>query len=259
MRTSILLPQFSEDVEEVLRRARRAEELGWAGVFVFDQWDRPVLDGPTVLGAVSAVTSRIRVGSLVLRAAARPAWTTAHLAWTVQAMSGGRVVLGLGASDRAADPEFRAYGIPFPARAGRLAAVEETIEALARPELALPGVGRPEVWVGGGSEASRRLAARADGWNLWGGSPARLRTGGERVRELAEGPVTVSWGGKVLLDPTSTRAEPDLVVGDPERVAEELSRYVEAGADELILAPLPGRDPEVLDRLTTEVVPLLGS
>lgn len=248
----------------MLAAAQRAEELGFDGVYVFDHLfplgspERPIFEGFVSLGAVAAVTDRVAVGTLVIRAPMRPAWTTAKAAWSAQAISGGRFTLGIGAADSLSRPEFEAYGIPFGSAAERIASVRETIEALHAPELQIPDVAPPKTWVGGRSPAVRDVAAEmADGWNAWGGTADQLATESAEIREKAGRPFEVSWGGQVLLAPDDARleerlAERDdadrLVAGTPGRVAEELQAFAAAGADELVLSLLasPGWDPWAL-------------
>ena len=164
-RISVTLPQFRHDPAPMLEAARRAEATGFDGVYVFDHLfplgspDRPIFEGFVALGAVAAATSTITIGTLVIRAPIRPAWTTAKAAWSAQAISGGRLTLGLGAADSMSKPEFEAYGLPFGTVGERIDAVRDTIAALHAPELRLPGVASPKTWIGGRSSAVRAVAA----------------------------------------------------------------------------------------------------
>jgi alkanesulfonate monooxygenase SsuD/methylene tetrahydromethanopterin reductase-like flavin-dependent oxidoreductase (luciferase family) len=258
----------------MLAAARRAEELGFDGVYVFDHLfplgspDRPIFEGFVALGAVAAATSRITVGTLVIRAPIRPAWTTAKAAWSAQAISGGRLTLGLGAADSMSKPEFEAYGLPFGSAEERIETVRATIAALQAPELVLPGFAVPKTWIGGRAGTVRALAAEiADGWNAWGGDADRLAAEVDEIRKQAGRPFEVSWGGQVLLAPDTKQlaerlAERDdadrLVAGTPASVADQLRAFTDAGADELVLSLLssPGWDSWSL--FVDEVRPLLG-
>ncbi len=258
----------------MLDAARRAENLGFDGVYVFDHLfplgkpDRPIFEGFVALGAVAAATSRINIGTLVIRAPIRPAWTTAKAAWSAQAISGGRLTLGLGAGDSMSKPEFEAYGLPFRSADERIGSVRETIEALHAPQLQLPGIAIPKTWVGGRSMAVRAVAADvADGWNAWGGTAEQLARDAAEIRAQAGRPFEVSWGGQVLLAPNeeqlgewlATRDDADrLVAGTVEGVGDQLRAFVDAGADELVLSLLsaPGWDSWGL--FVDEVRPLLG-
>ena len=257
----------------MLKASRRAEELGFDGVYVFDHLfplgnpDRPIFEGFVALGAVAAATNRITIGTLVVRAPIRPAWTTAKAAWSAQAISGGRLTLGLGAADSMSRPEFEAYGLPFGSVTERIDSVCQTIAALHAPELQLPGFAPPKTWIGGRSAVVRSLAAEiADGWNAWGGNAERLATESAEIREQAGRPFEVSWGGQVLLAPDATRlserlSERDdadrLVAGTPGHVAEQLQEFVEAGADELVLSLLASPGWDSWELFVEEVRPLL--
>ncbi|MGH9169065.1 MAG: hypothetical protein ACRD02_14680, partial [Acidimicrobiia bacterium] len=108
------------------------------------------------------------------------------------------------------------------------------------PELALPAVPGPEVWIGGRSAELRRLAAaRASGWNQWGGSPEELRRSAREIRRAADRPLTISWGGRVAMGPV---------------VLDELQPYLAAGADELVLTLVGERS---MERFADEVLPAL--
>lgn len=258
----------------MLDAARKAEDLGFDGVYVFDHLfplgspDRPIFEGFVALGAVAAVTSEITIGTLVVRAPIRPAWTTAKAAWSAQAISGGRLTLGLGAADSLSKPEFEAYGLHFGSAQERVDTVRETINALHAPELQLPGIAVPKTWVGGRSAAVRAVAAEiADGWNAWGGSAEQLIVDSAAIRSQAERPFEVSWGGQVLLAPDegqlaerlSERDDGDrLVAGTPESVADQLRAFAAAGANELVLSLLSSPNWDSWELFVNEVRPLLG-
>jgi alkanesulfonate monooxygenase SsuD/methylene tetrahydromethanopterin reductase-like flavin-dependent oxidoreductase (luciferase family) len=272
-RISVTLPQFRDDAAPMLAAARRAEQLGFDGVYVFDHLfplgspNRPIFEGFVSLGAVAAVTRSITVGTLVIRAPIRPAWTTAKAAWSAQAISEGRLTLGIGAADSLSKPEFHAYGIPFASSAERIDTVREAIAALSAPELSIPDLPAPKTWIGGTSVAVRDLAAEiADGWNAWGGTPDRFAAECAETRERAGRPFEVSWGGQVLLAPDSVRlaerlADRDdadrLVAGTPEQVAERLSAFATGGADELVLSLLASPGWDSWELFTEQVRPLL--
>lgn len=273
LRISVTLPQFRSEAAPLLEAARRAEGLGFDGVYVFDHLfpldgpTRPILEGLSALGAVAAVTERITVGTLVMRAPIRPPWITAKAAWTAQVVSDGRLTLGLGAADSMSKPEFDAYGLPFGSAAERLATVRQTIEALTAPQLVAPGFAPPKVWVGGRSAAVRKLAAEmADGWNGWGGDAPRLAAEAAEVRARAGRPFEVSWGGQVLVAPDRASLDRRLegrggaggvVAGTPPVVARRLADYAAAGADELVLSLLPSTEWDAWTLFVEEVRPLL--
>lgn len=229
MKIGLVLPLFSGDAERVVATARRAEELGFDGVFAFDHLfppeagpERPSLEAFTTLAAVATSCPRLRLGTLVARAGARPAGLLAKEAAAVDSMSGGRFVLGLGAGDEASRGEDRMLGVERLDRNGRLELLEETVlavrallgsepwsggprvPAMAGPLLPAPvASGGPPVWIGGRSEAIVRVAARiADGWNAWGLSSASFARRAALLAEEASAAgraVEPTWAGVVLV------------------------------------------------------------
>src|SRR3954454_2838286 len=123
----VQLPEVERDVRwpEYLRMARAAEEVGfdsiWLGDHLLYRGDGRPERGPweawTLLGALAAATERVTIGPLVACAGVHAPGLLAKMAATVDEVSGGRLVLGLGAGWNAA--EFAAFGIPFDRRVGR--------------------------------------------------------------------------------------------------------------------------------------------
>ena len=235
---------------------------------------RPSLELLTMTSAVAAATDRITVGTLVARATLRPPAVLLAGFDTLARISPGRIIAGLGGGDDESLAEDTAFGVlpgdPAPAGgtgasiAGRPggAALEPGAYRLARLDAtvrALAGRQYP-VWVAGVSPAAVRLAAeRADGWNRWGGLPTSFAAAAERVRaEVANAKrepdaFTYTWGGLAVLGATLAEAEakrdrlggdrPDVVWGDPPRVAEAIAAYAAAGADWVILGPIDSANP----------------
>ena len=110
---------------DVSRMARQAEEIGFDSVWiedhlVFRHAGRPaqgVWEGWAVIAAVAAVTSRVEIGPLVSCMSFRNPAYLAKLADTVEEISGGRLILGIGAGWH--EPEYRAFGFPFDHRVSR--------------------------------------------------------------------------------------------------------------------------------------------
>jgi alkanesulfonate monooxygenase SsuD/methylene tetrahydromethanopterin reductase-like flavin-dependent oxidoreductase (luciferase family) len=230
MRVGLILPLFSGDPAKVLDLARRAEELGYDGVFAFDHLfppgappDRPSLEAFSSLAAVAAVTERITVGTLVTRASLRPAGLLAKLAAALDDLSGGRMVLGIGTGDPIDEPEHEAFGLPYLDKAERRPHVVETVRAVktllagrpwpggawvppaAGPVLPVPRTaGGPPIWIGGFADAVVRLAAaEADAWNGWGMAIQEFTRKAELLRrsaaELGRRPVAATWAGIVVV------------------------------------------------------------
>jgi F420-dependent oxidoreductase-like protein len=171
--------------------ALRAEELGYDHLWVYDHVEtvprrepEHVFEAWTVMSALAVLTSRARLGQLVTCASYRNAGLLAKQAACVDVLSGGRLILGLGAGWY--HEEYAAYGWPYPADLERLEVLEETLSAvrLLWTEQQATFDGRhihlqgaycdpkplqslPPVWVGGGGEkVTLRIAARhADATN----------------------------------------------------------------------------------------------
>lgn len=273
MRLGLTLPSFVEDPETPLAVARAAEAAGLDGVYVFDHLfrigasgaQRPALECLALLGAVAAETRRIAVGTLVARATLRPPATLAAGLDTVLRIAGPRLLVGLGAGDTESLPEMETFGLPFGAEADRIMALRATLRVVRDR-------GYP-VWVGGRARHVGLVAAEsADGWNRWGASVETFAREVAEVKSLADRLAraprlfTPSWGGLVLVGLTEADAEakraqrnpsPGVIVGGPERVAEQLRSYLDAGAEWLIAGPLDSSDPDNASILGELVLPLL--
>ncbi|WP_433216563.1 LLM class F420-dependent oxidoreductase [Dactylosporangium sp. CS-047395] len=128
-------PQLGASYEDQLAIARRAEELGFEAFFRSDHYlstSGDGLPGPTdswvTLGALARETSTIRLGTLVTSATFRLPGPLAIAVAQVDAMSGGRVELGLGTGWL--EREHTAYGIPFPSTPERFDRLTEQLEIL---------------------------------------------------------------------------------------------------------------------------------
>lgn len=253
MRLGITLPQFRHDAEAAIEVARRAEEAGLDGVFVFDHlWPigqrmRPALHCLTLLGALAAETSRVTLGPLVARVGLVPDAVLVHGLTSLHRISGGRVIAGLGTGDSLNREENEAYGVDFAPVADRLAALGNCCR-----QLRAAGV---TTWVGGRSAAVRAMAAEADGWNGWGTDAATF------AREAAGVPASraLTWGGQTLIGRTREDADaklrthgprPGLVAGTAEDLHRHLDGLRAAGAAWAVCAPLDvGTDPGAVEIL----------
>ncbi|MFM8999439.1 MAG: LLM class flavin-dependent oxidoreductase [Actinomycetota bacterium] len=229
VRVGLVLPTLGGDAHRVLGFARRAEELGYDGVFVPDHLgpvDAMPLEAATTLAAVAAATSRIAVGTLVLRSTLRPVGMLAKLVATLDDVAAGRLVVGLGAGDAASAAEQAALGLPSLGTDARRAHLAETIAALrallsgdpwsggahvgpiAGPILPRPPH-VPPIWVGGTSDAVAAIATdRADAWNGWGLDDGRFA---DVARRVVAGGAAATWGGIVAVGRTD--AEVDDLLG----------------------------------------------
>lgn len=232
------------------------------------------------LAFLAAVTRRVRLLSHVSVLAYRHPLVTAKAVATLDALSAGRAVLGVGAGHLAA--EFAALGLDFTRRGQLLdAALPTVVAALEQEFVTVPtavgplevGVGprpvtrpRPPVWVGGSSPAAVRRAARYDGWLPQGTSLAdlpglvsllreeRARAG---VREPCDIGANTPW--IYVGEPPAGVREP-CVSGTAGRIAGQLRPFAELGATHLQVR-FPSRSlDELLDQMAAfagEVAPLL--
>jgi probable F420-dependent oxidoreductase len=188
---------------EMVAAARAAEEAGFAHVSCSDHVCVPAayagamgavwFDAGSTLAFVAGVTSRVRLLPHVVVLPYRHPLVVAKQYGTLDRLSGGRVVLGVGAGHL--KPEFRVLGVDFDGR-GRLtdeylraivAAWEEEVARFTGERVAFADVlvaprvvqrPRPPIWVGGSSRAAVRRAARlADGWIPWDVGPGELAAG----------------------------------------------------------------------------------
>jgi probable F420-dependent oxidoreductase len=179
--------------KEVARWAARAEALGFDAVETGDHvaFHEARPDPFSVLAAAASGTQRVRVETAVLIAPLRHPVYVAHLAASLDVLSGGRFTLGVGVGGEGA-AEFAALGVPLRERGRRTDETIEICRALWTSDdvryggriFSLDGVtlpvkpvqpGGPPVWVGGRSDAAIRRAARlGDGWLAVWASPRRI-------------------------------------------------------------------------------------
>ncbi len=237
LRISVGLPQLLpvEGPEVVTRYAIRAEELGFAGLWSLDGVAGSatsrvaLLDGLHLLTSAAAVTDTISLGIAVIVLAARNAPQLARELATIDRLSGGRVIVGVGVGRK--EPSAAGLGLPAEHRARRLEEGVEVLRSLwADGEATYSGnfyrftgvtlepkpVQRPgpPVWFGAGSPTALHRAARmADGWVGAGSSPSADFPGQVRVlvdalREAGRDPSAFPIGKRVYVavDETERRA-----------------------------------------------------
>jgi alkanesulfonate monooxygenase SsuD/methylene tetrahydromethanopterin reductase-like flavin-dependent oxidoreductase (luciferase family) len=241
--------------ELVKNLALTAERLGYHSIFSNDHLVRGeggyILEGWTVLSALAAITTRIRLGNLVLCNAFRYPQLLAKMSSTLDVISGGRFELGIG-SGWLAD-EFIQYNIPFPKPAVRIAQLREALEVIKRmwtldrasyqgkyyvlrDAICEPKPIQkpyPPILVGGGGErlTLKVVAECADICNF-GGSPAGythkldiLRQHCERVgRSFDE--IELSWTGDFIIAASKEALAKKIQMIKPKRMA--LEDYVRA-------------------------------
>lgn len=295
LRVGVQLPEVERDVRwpEYLAMARAAEEVGfdsiWMGDHLLYRGDGRPERGPweawTMLAALAAVTERVMLGPLVASAAFHAPAMLAKMAATVDEVSGGRLVLGIGAGWNRA--EFDAFGFPFDHRVDRFAEAFEIVRRLLAGErvtfhgryhrvedvVLLPRPRRsPPLMLGSSGPRMLGIAIpHAQAWNAWfdlfGNTPQGFAAESAKVTAAAEragrDPTEILRSACVLvvLDPSAgERPVPEgcvALTGSPEELAGGLAAFAEAGAHEVICVVSPitegsvrelGRALEILDR-----------
>jgi alkanesulfonate monooxygenase SsuD/methylene tetrahydromethanopterin reductase-like flavin-dependent oxidoreductase (luciferase family) len=239
--------------EHYRRIAETAEAAGfdslWAGDHV--AFHEPLLDITIALATFAAVTERIRLGAGVLLLPLRAPALVAREFGSLDYVSGGRVILGVGTGgEHAAD--FEAVGVPVRERGRR---TDESMRALrglfAREAPAPVQPNGPPLWVGGRSDAAiRRAKHLGDGWMPIWVSPERYAEGLAKLgREHTAAVVLPALVGGTVEEARlylsrryatefSTHAiERYCVVGSPEECAERSAEYVAAGAEHVVFHP----------------------
>ena len=135
-RFGVTLPQIKRSWEETRAAATEFDELGFDSVWVCDHVygvpnpKLPIFEAWSLLAAVAAITKRVELGTLVTPPFFRNPAILAKQIATIDQISGGRCIAGLGAGWFQA--EFEAYGCDFPSLGQRLEALDETVQVLQR-------------------------------------------------------------------------------------------------------------------------------
>jgi F420-dependent oxidoreductase-like protein len=288
-RFGVQLPNFSgfdpgDLFEHVASLATTAEDAGFDSVWVMDHFfqlpplggpDQPMLEAYTLLGALAARTRRIQLGTLVTGVTYRNPGILAKIVTTLDVISRGRAILGIGGAWY--DIEHQGLGVGFPGAGVRLDMLEEAVQIcramftgddvtfsgthyrldharnLPRPVQA----GGPKIMIGGGGEKrTLRLVARyADMCNVTGDVSTLTRKIDVLRRHCSEvgrdpAEVRVTWMTPLILTTSSQNtaevhemlaaASPaeiaGFTVGQPHEIPGLVAGHIEAGADEVIFS-----------------------
>jgi probable F420-dependent oxidoreductase len=279
--------QGIEDVQSIIRLAKRAEALGfdsvWASDHVFNVsyvyeriGDRPYYDPLTILSYIAAVTTRIGLGTSVLVLPYHHPMRLAKAAATLDVLSGGRVILGVGVGVVA--QELNAMGSPYEERGARTDEAIAIMQALwtqARPShhgpvyqfsgmaFAPKPLQKPyiPILIGGVSRAAIRRAARlGNGWHPTAMEPGVLREAmgylAEQAqaagREAAEIPVSMS------LPLQSSRAGRYALGVERAEMIPKIQAFASLGVDRVVISPYTGEAQEMtqaLEVIARDVMP----
>ncbi|MFF3564861.1 LLM class flavin-dependent oxidoreductase [Streptomyces sp. NPDC002574] len=261
MRCGVNVPNFGPGTDPGVLRdwARTVEGLGFDLLMVSDhlvvtpdvaeQYPAPFYEPFTTLSWLAGVTERVRLGTTVLIVPYRHPLAVARMAANLNALSGGRLVLGVGIGW--ARQEFEALGVPFERR-GRL--TDEHLGAMRaawRNEADYAG-GPIPLWVGGNSDAGIRRAVRlGDAWHPLRATMPWMREALGRLASAAreaDRPVP-AFAPRILLRLTDTPvATPDRRAGEGtlDQIMDDLRQLRLMGAESVVLDPFGGDPHETL-------------
>jgi probable F420-dependent oxidoreductase len=263
-----LWPNINRAPADLLEQVRVADDTGWHGVWLADHYmpntgDTTPARGDTyecwaLLPALAAVTERVRIGTLVSPTSVHHPALLAKRASTIDRLSGGRMVLGLGAGWQI--NEHYAYGIELEPPGKRVSRFEESIQIvrslLAEGSTTFHGacyditdapcdpkpVQSPlPLLVGTRSPRMLRITARhADEWNTWG-SPEQAAVHRaaliETCAKVGRDPATVWTSANALVDLDGSTPPPGRasLFGSAQQLVDQFGQYAELGFDEFIL------------------------
>ena len=286
----VQLPNFSgldpaDLFEHVAALATTAEEAGFDSVWVMDHFyqlpalggpDQPMLEAYTLLGALAARTQRVQLGTLVTGVTYRNPAILAKIVTTLDIISRGRAILGIGAAWY--DVEHQGLGVDFPADRVRLDMLEEAVQVcramFTGDDVSFSGghyrldharnvpppvqARGPQIMIGGGGEKrTLRLVARyADKCNVTGDVATLARKISVLRRHCADvgrdpAEVAVTWMTPLILTTsaentaevrqmlTAAAAAEEtagFTVGQPHEIPAMVADHIEAGADEVIFS-----------------------
>jgi alkanesulfonate monooxygenase SsuD/methylene tetrahydromethanopterin reductase-like flavin-dependent oxidoreductase (luciferase family) len=279
MKIGVVLPIAEEDdgsgqpdYPAIRAIAVGAEAAGLDSIWVFDHLlfrygaeTTGIHEAWTILSAVADATRRVELGTLVMCTGFRNAALLAKMAATLDHISGGRLILGIGAGWH--DPEYDAFGYPIDHKVGRFEESLAVITGLIRTgradldgrfmtarDAVLRPPARPDLPILVAAKRPRMLeltARHADAWNLaWFGRPderlARVRGElQEACVRVGRDPATLSMTVGVTIrrpndgpSPVEPPTGPALT-GGPAEIADGLQAHAEAGCDHLIAALEP--------------------
>jgi probable F420-dependent oxidoreductase len=278
------LPSDAENTRrysEIRALALQAESAGFDSLWVFDhlfaRFPPKSLTGSweswTLMTALAEATERVELGSLVLSVPFRNPVLLAKMATTLDEVSGGRLILGLGSGWH--EPEFDAMGIPFNARVDRFEEALQIIVPLLREGRVTfkgrhfqaadaellprgPRPAGPPILIASSGPRMLRLTARwADMWNTawYGHAGGELRDAEAAMRQacldVGRDPATLvtTAGVAVASGEEAAVSKEDVLTGTPEEMAQGLQGFADAGVAHVIcrLSPMTS---ESLDHLS---------
>lgn len=293
----VMLPQIKRSWDETRAAAEEMDRLGYHSVWLNDHLygipmpALPIFEAWTALSAVGALTSRAQLGTLVSPIGFRNPALFAKMVATLDRITGGRVIVGLGSGWFA--QEFTGYGIPFPPVRERLAQLDEGIQLMRRmwseEQVSFTGrhfrtedvycepkpVRRPPIMIGGGGEKVllKLVAQHADIWNNLAVNleqlAAKVAVLHRHCHRVGRDPATIRISQQTMVvigtDDADAKAKAEKamriygghmgtgIAGTPRQCIEQIERLRELGCT-LLLVELFGRDIREPARLFAEEV-----
>ena len=299
----------SNSFEHMQHACKVAEAAGWDGIWAPDHFMPPpegypmktgypdgqpeladVNESWVLLAALAATVPRVRLGHLVAGNTYRHPAVTAKMAATIDGISGGRFVLGLGAAWQ--ENEHRRYGIRYGTVGERSDRFEEACEIikgmitnkrtdfagryyqLDGAPLAPKPVGRLPLMIGGAGERRTipTTARFADEWNTWGGPEkliGKMAVLDRACEAIGRDPASIERSAALLVDVRDdpagageraeglARPHPH-VIGTTEQITETFAEYHAAGVHEIIIPDFnmsAGETPDLLQRIAADIIP----
>jgi len=293
-------PMPTQSFEIMQSLAQHVESTNWDGLWLADHFmpnaddtNQPWPEAWTTLSALAATVPRIRMGTLVTGNTYRHPAVLAKMAATVDHISGGRVVLGLGSGWQ--ENEHDKYGIEFGTVGERLRKMEEACQVIKQlfesgsanfsgefyqlsdaPLEPKPVQAKLPLLIGGGGEkVTLRITAQyADEWNVWGTVDtlkSKMAVLDAHCDKLGRNPADIQRSAVALLflsddeslvkKMNASTEAPARIAGNVSQLCDTIAGYKEAGVDELIVPDFtmgPGMAQKKIDTLNTfinEVAP----
>lgn len=294
-------PQPTQSFTTVRALAEHVEATQWDGLWLADHFmpnaedtSAPWPEAWTTLAALAAVIPRLRLGTLVTGNTYRHPAVLAKMAATVDHISGGRVVLGLGSGWQ--ENEHEKYGIPFHTIGNRLERLEEACQVIKslfnEPSTNFSGKfyelhdaplepkpvqsPLPLLIGGGGEKVTLRITAQyADEWNVWGNVAElkhKMTILDQHCEKLGRDPADIHRTAVAMIFLTdddkfaakmnASSDRPPRIAGNVSQLQDIIGAYKEIGVDEFIVPDfslgmdLNEQKMQVLDTFINEIAPV---
>ena len=269
MKFGLVLPSYgiAASKQSIIEAARLAEELDYDSLWSTDhvlvpkQFEKTfghIYEPLTVLSYAAALTKDVKLGISILVLPMRNPIVVAKQVATIDALSGGRVILGLGAGWL--EKEFSFLNVEFDERGSYLNEAIKVLRILwTDPNPSFKGnyinfsdavfepkptqKSGPPIWIGGNSQAAIRRAAKlGDAWHPVGLTPEQLESGKNKIQRLAGGRrvsstirMTIDLGRKVRLTYKSAGGERrNIIGGTPTQAANTIETFQKSGVEHMV-------------------------